>query len=74
MVIFCFFANLSDDIDRRPIFFSTVDIDRRSICLDESTWMVDIDRFLDTINRTDHQYRPCSPVGAIEPTVDIDRD
>ena len=25
-------------------------------------------------NRTDRRYRPCSPVGAIEPTVDIDRD
>ena len=25
-------------------------------------------------NRTDRRYRPCSPVGGTEPTVDIDRD
>ena len=25
-------------------------------------------------DRTDRRYRPCSPVGGTEPTVDIDRD
>ena len=25
-------------------------------------------------NRTDRRYRPCSPVGGTEPTVNIDRD
>ena len=29
---------------------------------------------LSRCNRTDRRYRPCSPVGGTEPTVDIDRD
>jgi len=89
LVLFCFFANLSVDIDRRPIFLSTVDIDRRPIFF---VW-IDLDGrnrpifgycqsnrpsistvILFKCNRTDRRYRPCSPVGAIEPTVDIDRD
>ena len=45
-----FFECLSSstvDIDRQPIFF-----------LYEPTDMVDIDRFLGTMNRTDRRYRP----------------
>ena len=60
-----FFECLSSstvDIDRRPIFF-----------LYEPTDLVDIDRFLGTMNRTDRRYRPRFSVSVTEPTVDMDR-
>jgi len=92
LVLFCFFANLSVDIDRWPIFF------RRSISTVDQCFFVWIDLdgryqliffrvgyyqlnrplistvILPKCNQTDRRYQPCSPVGAFEPTVEIDCD
>jgi len=65
------------DIDRRPIFFVWIDLDGRyrPIFVYYQSNQPSISTvILLKCNRTDRRYRPCSPVGAIEPTVDIDRD